>query len=107
MAGKPKPRTGPTSWKKGQTGNPGGRSPRVGPNGESLAELCRAKTLPLFERAVEIALNKGTEPKDAISVIFGLMDRGWGRPKTNEEQDGEKKGALSDVLSQLIDKLPG
>ncbi len=60
---KKKPRVGPTTWEKGKSGNPGGRSPRVGPNGESIAELCRGMTLELVHRARDIALSTSTEPK--------------------------------------------
>lgn len=95
-----------TTWGKGKSGNPGGRSPRVGPNGETLVQLCRAKTLALVERAEQIALSPVTDPKDALTAIFGLLDRGWGKPKEAEDGEG-KKDDLATVLSQLIAKLPG
>lgn len=94
------------TWGKGKSGNPGGRSPRVGPNGETLTQLCRAKTAALIDRAYEIALNKATEPKDALTAIFGLLDRGWGKPKEADEGEGGKAD-LNKVLSDLIAKLPG
>lgn len=104
---KPKPRSGATTWKKGQSGNPGGRSPRVGPNGETLAELIRARTKELVDRAFEVSLHKATEPKDALAGIFGLLDRGWGKPKDREEGEGSKADDIATVLGKLIDKLPG
>lgn len=95
------------SWKKGQSGNPGGRSPRVGPNGETLTELCRAKTVDLVGRAYDIAMSTATEPKDALVAIFGLLDRGWGKPKGGDDDEGKKPADMAEVLSKMIDKLPG
>lgn len=94
MAGK-KHANGST-WQKGKSGNPGGRSPRVGPNGETIAQLCRAKTKELVDRAVEIALDKGAEHKDALTAIFGLLDRGWGKP--TEHVDADIRGSGLPVI---------
>lgn len=87
-----KPRTGPTTWAKGQSGNPGGRSPRVGPNGETVAQLCRGMTAELVERAKQIALSPMTENKDALAAIFGLLDRAWGKPKESVDLDARVEG---------------
>lgn len=100
-----KPRTGPKTWKKGQSGNPGGRSPRVGPNGETLATLIRGRTKELVDRAFEVSLAKDTEPKDALAGIFGLLDRGWGKPK-EQEAPGGGKDDLGKALLELISRLP-
>ena len=87
-----------TSFKPGQSGNPGGRSQKVGPNGETITQLCRAKTAELIERAYEIALSKATEPKDALAAIFGLCDRGWGKPKESVDIDANVKGSGVPVI---------
>lgn len=83
-----------TTWGPGQSGNPGGRSPRVGPNGETLVELCRAKTLDLVTRAIDIATATATEPDTALRAIFGLLDRGWGKPKESIDLAADIKGGL-------------
>lgn len=93
-----KPHVGPTTWEAGKSGNPGGRSPRVGPNGETITELCRAQTAPLIERAVEIALSKQTEAKDALAAVFGLLDRGWGKPKETVDIDANVKSTGIPVI---------
>lgn len=98
--------TNDKSWKPGKSGNPGGRSPRVGPNGETLVQLCRAKTKELVDRAFEISLNPETDPKDALTGIFGLLDRGWGKP-AEQEAPGDNKVDMAAILAQLIAKLPG
>lgn len=94
MAAKnPKDNCNKTTWKPGKSANPGGRSPVVGPNGETLTALCRAKSPELVQRAFEIALDKATEHKDALVAIFGLLDRGWGKPKESVDLDARVEGA--------------
>lgn len=95
------PHAGPTTWTEGQSGNPGGRSPRVGPNGETITQLCRAQTAPLIARAVEIALDKKAEHKDALAAVFGLLDRGWGKPKESVDIDANVKGSGVPII-QII-----
>jgi hypothetical protein len=94
----PKPHSGPKTWKPGQSGNPGGRSPRVGPNGETIVQLCRAKTGELIERAAAIALDPAAEHKDALTAIFGLLDRGWGKPKESVDIDAKVEGIALPVI---------
>lgn len=98
--------TNDKTWKPGKSGNPGGRSPKVGPNGETLVQLCRAKTKELVDRAFEISLHPATDPKDALTGIFGLLDRGWGKP-AEQEAPGDGKVDMAAILAQLIAKLPG
>lgn len=94
------------TWAPGKSGNPGGRSPRVGPNGETLVQLCRARTKELVDHAFAVSLSPTTDPKDALTGIFGLLDRGWGKP-AEQEAPGDGKVDLAQVLAQLIAKLPG
>ena len=93
MTERKKSQGGKTHWQKGRSANPGGRSPRVGPNGESIAELIRGRTKELIDCAFEIALNPSTETKDALSAWFGLLDRGWGKPKESVDLDARVEGA--------------
>lgn len=69
-----------TTWEKGRSGNPGGRSPRLTPDGRSLTELCRANTVDAVNTLKELMLNAGVEPKDRITAAIALLDRGWGKP---------------------------
>lgn len=69
-----------TTWGKGKSGNPGGRSPRLGPNGESLTELCRAITVEAVDTLKLLMLDKAGDPKDRITAAIALLDRGWGKP---------------------------
>ena len=87
-----KPRTGPTTWAKGQSGNPGGRSPRVGPNGESIAELARAHTAEALATLVEVCTGKANEPRDRVAAANAILDRGWGKPKESMDLDAKVEG---------------
>lgn len=98
---KPKPRSGKTTWKPGQSGNPGGRSPRVGPNGESLAELARGHTADCVRVLAEVMLAVQNEPKDRIVAAVALLDRGWGKPKESVEMDARVEGSGLPVI-QII-----
>lgn len=93
MATKKKSVTNSTSFKKGQSGNPGGRSPRVGPNGETLAVMARAHTLLALNALVGVCNNKFTEDKDRISASVAILDRGWGRPTESVNLDAKVEGA--------------
>lgn len=77
------------SFQKGKSGNPGGRSPRVGPNGETAAQLARQHTAEAIQ-----ALANGLSAPDwptRIACSNALLDRGWGKP--TEYIDADVKGA--------------
>lgn len=97
---KPKPRTGETTWKKGQSGNPGGRSPRVGPNGETVAELARAHTALAVRVLAEVC---AAAPDNAhrIAAANALLDRGWGKPKESVDLDARVEGTGVPII-QII-----
>lgn len=95
---KKKPRSGPTTWAKGQSGNPGGRSPRVGPNGETVAELARAHTAKAIKTLVEVMTARANEPKDRIAAANALLDRGWGKPKESVDLDARVEGNAVPVI---------
>ena len=93
-----KPRSGPKTWKPGQSGNPGGRSPRVGPNGETVAELARAHTATAIETLVEVMSGKGNEPRDRVAAANALLDRGWGKPKESVDLDARVEGGVVPII---------
>lgn len=75
-----------TTFQKGKSGNPGGRSPRVGPNGESLTELARARTLEMFDVLIELT-GKQHEPEMRFKAACAVLDRGHGKPKQSVDMD--------------------
>ncbi|WP_426287517.1 hypothetical protein [Luteibacter sp. E-22] len=107
---KKKTRVGPTTWGKGKSGNPGGRSPRVGPNGESIAELARAHTVEALATLVAVCNGDVGKPdkdnpkltlieaKDRIAAANAILDRGWGKPKESVDIDANVKGSGVPVI---------
>ena len=81
-----------TTFQKGKSGNPGGRSPRIGPNGETAAQLARMHTAEAIATLAEVCNSKGAEPRDRIAAANGLLDRGWGKPTEHVELDADVKG---------------
>jgi hypothetical protein len=86
------------TWGKGQSGNPGGRSPRVGPNGETVAELARAHTADAIGTLVEVCNNTKELSFARISAANALLDRGWGKPKESVDIDANIKGTGMPVI---------
>lgn len=90
-------------FKKGQSGNPGGRSPRVGPNGETVAQLARQHTSEMISVLVRVAKKDG-HPQP-VAAANAILDRGWGKPREQEE-GGSSKEDLGKALLELISRLP-
>lgn len=98
-----------TTWEKGKSGNPGGRSPKVGPNGETLAQLARARTADAVKTLAEIMGQVANEPKDRITAAVALLDRGWGKPKEAIDVEARVEGGLGLPVIQILryDDPPG
>lgn len=80
------------TWQKGKSGNPGGRSPRVGPNGETLAELARGKTVEMLNIMVTLA-QSAVDEELRFKAADSILSRGWGKPTENVKMDADVKGA--------------
>lgn len=67
-------------FRKGESGNPGGRPKHLLPDGRGLREVARAHT----EEAVIVLaqiMRDGTAPKAArVAAANAILDRGWGKP---------------------------
>ncbi len=74
-----------TTWKPGKSGNPGGRSPRVGPNGETWTELLRSRTQQAAERLFKLI--EDPDPEIALKAISVWAPYAWGKPKETVELD--------------------
>lgn len=77
-----------TTFKPGQSGNPGGRSPRVGPNGETVAQLARKHTARAIDTLVEL-LGEEQAADVRLKAAEALLNRGWGKPQESVEVTGE------------------
>lgn len=93
-----------TTWGKGKSGNPGGRSPRVGPNGETWTQLLRTRTAKHEKRLHDLCMS--SDPEIALKALTLWAPYAWGKPKEADGEGGDKPG-IEQVLSQLIAKLPG
>lgn len=69
------------AFKKGQSGNPGGRAKVTMADGKTLTDLAREHTPKAVQALVDVL--EGTETSDAarVSAATALLDRGWGRPR--------------------------
>ena len=93
-----------TSFKKGTSGNPGGRSPRVGPNGETWTQLARGRTVAHEERLHQLCMNP--DPEIALKALALWLPSAWGRPPEMQMPEGGGKASLEEVLAELIRRLP-
>jgi Family of unknown function (DUF5681) len=72
---------GPTNnlkpFKKGQSGNPGGR-PKIP---DEVKEAARAHTEEAITVLVEVMKDTKAPPSARVSAAGAILDRGWGRPQ--------------------------
>ena len=71
-------------FKKGQSGNPGGRPKVVA----EVKELARAHTGEAIETLVSIMTNPKSAPAARVSAANALLDRGFGKPAQHITGDG-------------------
>lgn len=73
-------------FKKGQSGNPGGRPRSI----KDVKEAAREHTLLAIDRLVHWA--KSAEPKASVAASNALLDRGWGKAPMKFEDDEGNSG---------------
>ena len=71
-------------FKKGQSGNPGGRPKVIA----EVKELARAHTSEAIETLVSIMTNPKTAPAARVSAANSLLDRGYGKPPQHITGEG-------------------
>ena len=64
-----------TAWKKGQSGNPGGRPKELG----QVKALARQHTQEALETLAQL-MKSGTPDRTRVAAAEALLDRAWGRP---------------------------
>ena len=79
-------------FKKGQSGNPGGR-----PKEEvAVRDLARAHTVEAVERLVHWM--RSDNAKASVSASVGLIDRGWGKPTQPLSGDEESGPVVLEIV---------
>lgn len=68
-----------TSFRRGQSGNPGGRPKCEG----EVRELARRFTSEAIGSLVEIATGAKFDPRARVAAATALLDRGYGKPPQN------------------------
>lgn len=69
-------RTNRGQFRKGQSGNPGGRPKTVG----HVRDLAQAHTEDAIRALVGVIKSTKAPPAARVSAATALLDRGWGRP---------------------------
>jgi Family of unknown function (DUF5681) len=80
-------------FKKGQSGNPGGRPKVVA----EVKELARTHTGAAIETLVSIMSNPKAAPAARVSAANSLLDRGYGKPAQH---------ITGDVATSYVARLP-
>lgn len=85
-------------WKKGESGNPGGRKKIDNP----VRALAREHT----ELAVTtlVGLCRVSDYKVNLDAANSLLDRGWGKPVQSMEVDGNV--TIEKIVREIIDHKP-
>lgn len=91
-----------TTFKKGKSGNPGGRSPRIGPNGETAAQLARMHTADAFRWLVEVGENQRSPAMARVAAAIAIHDRGWGKPTEFVELDADVKNNGAPIINLTL-----
>ena len=78
-------------WKKGQSGNPGGR-PK---DDVRLRELAQERTEAALDTLTQIMNSAKAPPAARVSAACAILDRGWGRPCQQLSLPGEGGGLVT------------
>lgn len=87
-----------TKWRKGQSGNPGGRKKIPA----DIQEAFRAYTHEAITVAVAIMRNPRAKNSDRLAAVNSILDRGWGKPRQQIEGTGGD-GEITVVIRKLTD----
>ena len=96
-------------FKKGQSGNPGGRPKVIA----EVKELAREHTGAAIETLVSIMANPKAAPAARVSAANALLDRGYGKPGDVRLRDEERRQLqkfsrelIELKVNQLINRQP-
>jgi hypothetical protein len=84
-----------TSFRKGQSGNPAGRSKVVG----EIRDLARSHTLSAMDTLVTIMQDESANASARVTAAQEILNRGYGKP--TQAVEIETKTSLVDLLVSL------
>ena len=85
-------------WKKGQSGNPGGRKKEL----KEITELAKEASPAAFEQIQDLSQNC-KDPRVRLSASQYILDRAWGKPAQAVEVSG-KDGKDLTINVNIIQK---
>ena len=95
------PRTEKGKPLKGYSMNPGGR-----PSNKELQQACRAKSQDALDTLIEVMNNQEARNMDRIKAAQALLDRGFGKPVQQVQDDTSKKQETYTVVEIPAQKDP-
>lgn len=88
----------PHQFKKGQSGNPGGRPKGI----FSVTRRAQEAGEEAVEFLLSVMRNAEEETKDRIAAARDILDRGFGKPKQQTELTGGDGVEINIVISEKI-----
>lgn len=80
-----------TSFKPGQSGNPGGRRP-LPADAKKIIELAKSWSTAAIETAADVLNSRDASPQAKIAAASLILDRGLGRPGTTMDITSKGEG---------------
>ncbi|MBK8810770.1 MAG: hypothetical protein IPN69_08580 [Acidobacteria bacterium] len=81
-----------SSFKPGQTGNPGGR-PKKTQEELDLVEACKGKT-PAALAVIEKIMTSGSNERNQLSAALAIIERAWGKAIQPQTLSGPNGGEI-------------
>ena len=81
-------------WKKGVSGNPGGRPSGVG----EIREIAREHTDEAIQTLLQVMTDLKAPPSARVGAAIAVLDRGWGRPVQSISASIENRPSVSESL---------
>jgi hypothetical protein len=97
------------TFRKGQSGNPGGRPKVKLPDGRTLTEIAREHTPKAVQTLVAVLDSAEASEAAKVSAATAILDRGWGRPRQDlgiEMKPDEATAALLEQARRRANRLP-
>lgn len=91
-----------SAFRKGQSGNPGGRPKRTGEELD-LIQACKDKT-PAALAVIESIMMEGEVEKNRLAAAQAIIERAYGKPVQPVDQKTEHSGAIEHAMRPQMTK---